>query len=215
LKGDTFTIKDVLKQFGFRWEGTIKAWKLPLMEYEAVKSKLIPTLMRTLSKYKKTVTTRVLASEERQAYWPEDRAYHPRRRQNKPKYPGFFQGPEAQKAIAKGYLNLGLGDPKLANPRAASAVADWVGTQLLKNNKTFLLDPEGVFNKLYGSEAQAAKMFKDGALSGPEEELPYAYESEDMEAVARLHKAIDELKKKRVQVKPVRGKLGPGYKVTW
>lgn len=215
LKGNTFHIKGVLQQFGFRWEGARKAWKLPLMEYDVVKGKLIPALMRALSKYSKTVTTKVLATQDRQAYWPEDRAYHPRRRQPKPKYPGFLGSPEAQKAIAKGYLNLGLGDPKLVNSRAAYAVADWVGMQLLKTDKAFLLDPEGIFKKLFGSEAKAAEAFKGAAIDAPAEQISYAHESEDHDEVAKLHKFIEQLEKKRVQVKAVVGKLGRGYKITW
>ena len=49
LVGDTFGIKDVLKKFGFHWDSSKKGWKLPYMEYEAVKKKLVPALMRALS----------------------------------------------------------------------------------------------------------------------------------------------------------------------
>ena len=48
LGGDTYDIKELLKRYGFRWEGSRKSWKLPLMEYEAVKKKLIPALMQAL-----------------------------------------------------------------------------------------------------------------------------------------------------------------------
>jgi hypothetical protein len=50
--GETFPIKDVLKKFGFRWESSKKAWKIPMMEYEAVKKQLIPALMRELKQGK-------------------------------------------------------------------------------------------------------------------------------------------------------------------
>jgi hypothetical protein len=52
--GETFPIKDVLKKFGFRWESSKKAWKIPMMEYEAVKKQLIPALMRELSSLSRT-----------------------------------------------------------------------------------------------------------------------------------------------------------------
>lgn len=52
LVGDTFGIKDVLKKFGFHWDSSKKGWKLPYMEYEAVKKQLIPALMRELKQGK-------------------------------------------------------------------------------------------------------------------------------------------------------------------
>ena len=48
LGGDTYDIKELLKRYGFRWEGSRKMWKLPLMEYEAVKQKFIPALVQAL-----------------------------------------------------------------------------------------------------------------------------------------------------------------------
>lgn len=56
--GETFPIKDVLKKFGFRWESSKKAWKIPMMEYEAVKKQLIPALMRELSSLSRTAASR-------------------------------------------------------------------------------------------------------------------------------------------------------------
>jgi hypothetical protein len=136
-------------------------------------------------------------------------------RRQKIKYPGIFGNAEATKSILKGYLNLGLADPSQISTKTAHLVAGWVGSQLMRDQKAFLLDPEGIFKKLFRNDAQAAEQFKRVAISEIEEQLSYDYESEDYEAIDRNHKFIKELEKKRIQIKPVMGKLGPGYKITW
>ena len=46
--GDTYSLRSVFKKFGLRWDPSKKLWKLPLLEYEAVKKQLIPAIMREL-----------------------------------------------------------------------------------------------------------------------------------------------------------------------
>ena len=67
--GETFPIKDVLKKFGFRWESSKKAWKIPMMEYEAVKKQLIPALMRELSSLSRTAASRRPETPLEKAVW--------------------------------------------------------------------------------------------------------------------------------------------------
>jgi hypothetical protein len=48
LSGETFDIKDILKGFGFRWDGSGRRWKIPYLEYQAVEKEFVPTLAREL-----------------------------------------------------------------------------------------------------------------------------------------------------------------------
>ena len=52
--GDTYSLRNIFKKFGLRWEPSKKGWKIPLMEYETVKKQLLPAVMREL----KTASTR-------------------------------------------------------------------------------------------------------------------------------------------------------------
>jgi hypothetical protein len=59
--GDTYSLRSIFKKFGLRWDQSKKGWKIPLMEYEAVKKQLIPAMMRDLKtgKTAKRAETRI------------------------------------------------------------------------------------------------------------------------------------------------------------
>jgi hypothetical protein len=125
-----------------------------------------------------------------------------------PKYPGL-EGSRHKKAIAKGYVDLGLSDPE--GPWKTKS-ASYVGSKLAKfglarmlmtKGSGFIRDPEGVLkNRDLKKVAKGIRDYVAGVFA--------EYPGIDAELPAIKKK----VQKTKVKLEPVKGKTAKGYRVT-
>jgi hypothetical protein len=130
------------------------------------------------------------------------------------KYPGMM-GKRYRTALKRGYVDLGLVDPKVAKSYTVGP-KNLPGDILdvMRNGKAFIRDPEGVlslFGVLRGSVL--GDKLKQELSWVYQEEAGLADERGDRDTHDVLVKAMERAESAKVAVSPVKGKTGAGWKV--
>jgi hypothetical protein len=130
------------------------------------------------------------------------------------KYPGMM-GKRYKAALKKGYVDLGLVDPRVAKTYTVgpkNLPGDIL--EVMKNGKAFIRDPEGVlqlFGVLRGSVL--GDKLKQELEWVYQEEAGLADERGDRDLHDVLVRAMKQVESAKVAVSPVKGRTGDGYKV--
>jgi hypothetical protein len=130
------------------------------------------------------------------------------------KYPGMM-GKRYRAALKRGYVDLGLVDPKIAKSHRLgpkNLPGDIV--DIMKNGQAFIRDPEGIleiFGLVGGTHLGEQIKLELGWMY--QEEAGLAGERDDFELEELLMKAIKKADSAKVTLSPVKGKTGPGWKV--
>lgn len=143
--------------------------------------------------------------------------YMGRRGGNEPKYTGLL-GAKHDAAMGKGFVDLGLVDPARAKELGPSKMADiiarHVATILMKraDGTAFIRDPEGIMES-NGIDPKKVVQPAVSEMAGEfSEEASYAFEREDRKHGEALMRAAQEVHTANIQVSPVKGKTGDGYR---
>lgn len=145
-----------------------------------------------------------------------DEMYLPRRRQE-PKYGGLL-GPRYEAAVAKGYIDLGLVDPKVAKELGTGnqffhSIASRVALILMKRDVAFIRDPEDIMG-VKGYDPNRLPALVKQAIGGYfAEEGDEADEAEDEKRSLAMSKAEQEVHNATLAISTVKGKTGVGYKL--
>jgi hypothetical protein len=167
--------------------------------------------------------TRTGLREELQVPWdsePVSEAF--KSKKFKPKYPGLPRTEnEIKKMISKGYLDLGLVDPKFVQTLGSGTVhieKPIMALLYAKKGTAFVRDTEGVFpliKSYFGKMPEALKRSIPADISGYYMELAsYASEEENDALYKSFMQAAGLAQHAKIQVTGVQGKTGAGYKIT-
>lgn len=130
------------------------------------------------------------------------------------KYPGML-GKRYKAALKKGYVDLGLVDPKVAKSYQLGP-KNLPGDILdvMKNGVAFIRDPEGVM-EIFGlvGGPQLGEKIKQELGWVYQDEAGLADERGDADMQDMLVKAIKKAESAKVSISPVKGKTGAGWKV--
>ncbi len=134
-------------------------------------------------------------------------------RRKEPTYPGL-RGKRYEAAKKKGYIDMGLIDPEVELTRAFKGrFPELVVEMIWKTGTAFIRDPHDLMKKGGMLKTLANDVRIDVAGFGGEQQS-YAIERDDQEDAASWGDAIKKAKKAKVTVVAVKGKTGPGYKIT-
>lgn len=167
--------------------------------------------------------TRIGLHEDVQVPWdsePVSEAF--RSKKFKPRYPGLPRTEsEIKKMVSKGYLDLGLVDPKFVKTLSKGTVRIVEPLMALlhaKNGVAFVRDPEGVLPliKPFSGKFPGAlsKEIPDYLTMLYDEMLVYSTNDGEDPPDPAFVKAFEEAQKVKVSVMAVQGKTGAGYKIT-
>jgi len=127
------------------------------------------------------------------------------------KYTGMF-GKPFESAVKKGYVDLGMVNPKYAKTMALYKVAEHI-TRAMKKGVAFVRDPEDVLGKAGVSPQELAKTIREEYESIADEMIGLAGEREDEKDAMAWSGAKKKIKAAKITITPVKGKTGKGYRI--
>jgi hypothetical protein len=130
------------------------------------------------------------------------------------KYPGMM-GKRYRAALKRGYVDLGLVDPKVAKSyRLGPKNLPGDLMDVMKNGVAFIRDPEGVM-RIFGlvGGSRLGEKLKQELAWVYQDEAGLADERGDFEMQQALMRGMKLADSAKVSISPVKGKTGPGWKV--
>ena len=143
--------------------------------------------------------------------------YGRRPRSRQPKFPGLSGG-RYEKAVEKGYVDLGLIDPEIGQD---SSRRHWIKTVykaaseiLLKKGVAFIRDPSGYLQPADIERIAKQIPYEVAEWNVSHEDIEYASETDDYEQMTVLIAIRDAIEDTwKVKITPIRGRTGAGYRI--